>query len=68
MRGPSSELSVERLMQQWRTPGGAAPSYNRFMKVLRHLGLSDRALTDDDLARVETELLSRKWNRRDPIQ
>lgn len=66
MKGPASELSVERMMQQWRTPGGVSPSYNRFMKVLRHLGLSDeQSLDEDDVAKIEEELLSRKWKRRE---
>jgi hypothetical protein len=37
------------------------------MKVLRHLGLSNQqAVTEDGQARIETELLSRKWTRRSP--
>jgi hypothetical protein len=64
-REASKGLTVEALVQQWRTPLGYAPSYARFMKVLKHLGLSNlQAVTEDGQARIETELLSRKWTRR----
>jgi hypothetical protein len=67
MRDASSTLTVEALAEQWRTPSGHAPSYPRFMKILKHLGLSNlQALTSDGRAKIEAELLSRKWTRRDP--
>lgn len=67
MRDASRGLTVEQLVQQWRTPLGYAPSYARFMKVLKHLGLSNhQAVTEDGQARIETELLSRKWTKRQP--
>jgi hypothetical protein len=66
-REASKGLTVEALVQQWRTPLGYAPSYNRFMKVLKHLGLSNlQAVTEDGQALIETELLSRKWTKRQP--
>jgi hypothetical protein len=66
-REASKGLTLEALVQQWRTPLGYAPSYARFMKVLKHLGLSNlQAVTEDGQARIDTELLSRKWTKRQP--
>jgi hypothetical protein len=63
-REASKGLTLEGLVQQWRTPEGYEPSYNRFTKVLRHLNLSNRqAVTEDGQAKIETELLARKWTR-----
>jgi hypothetical protein len=57
-------LSTVDLAAQWRTPLGYRPSYARFMKVLRHLGLSNQeAVTEDGQAKIEAELLSRQWTR-----
>jgi hypothetical protein len=54
VRDTSSGLTVEALVQQWRTPLGYTPSYARFMKVLRHLGLSNRqAVTEDGQAKLK---------------
>jgi hypothetical protein len=67
VRDASSTLTIAGLMQQWRTPLGYEPSYRRFMQVLRHLGLTtDEAVTEDGQAKIEVELLSRKWVRQDP--
>lgn len=67
-RESSKGPTIERLMQQWRTPLGYEPSYSRFMKILRHLGISDgQALTEEGQAKIEAELLSRKWTRREPL-
>jgi hypothetical protein len=57
-------LTTVDLAAQWRTPLGYRPSYARFMKVLRHLGLSSlEAVTEDGQSKIEAELLSRRWTR-----
>lgn len=64
-REASKGITVEALVQQWLTPEGYEPSYNRFGKVLRHLGLThQQAVTADGQAKIEAELLSRKWTRK----
>jgi hypothetical protein len=66
-REASKGVTVSDLAGQWRTTAGFACGYGRFMKVLKHLGLShQQAVTEDGQARIETELLSRKWTKRQP--